>query len=53
MMQMVGHLIYPIDFSELLQKLWVAIVQARDLSKLGAVTLLVLNDLAPDFDLAE
>ncbi len=46
------RLIDPVDFSELLQKLRIAIVQARDFAELGAVTRFVLHDLAPDFDLA-
>jgi hypothetical protein len=45
--------IYTVDSPELLQKLWVAIVQAHDFAKLGAVTRFVLYDFAPDFDLAE
>ena len=53
MMQMVANLIDPVDFSELVQKLRVTIVEAHDLPELRAVTLLVFDDLAPDFYLAE
>ena len=42
------HLIDPIDLAELLQKLWIAIVQTDDLAELGAVAPFVLHDFAPD-----
>jgi hypothetical protein len=45
------HLIHPIDLSELIQKLWIAIVQTDNFSELGAVTPFVLHDFAPNFDL--
>ncbi len=44
------HLIDPIDLAELLQKLWIAIVQTDDLAELGAVAPFVLHDFAPNFD---
>ena len=53
MMQMVGNLIDPVDFPELVQKLRFTIVEAHEFPELGAVALLMLNDLPPDFYLAE
>jgi hypothetical protein len=44
------YLIDPIDLAELVQKLWVTVIEAYDLSKLGAVAPLVFYDLAPNFD---
>ena len=46
-------MIDPIDFPEPVQKLRIAIVEACNFAKLGAVTVFVLYDLAPEFDLAE
>jgi hypothetical protein len=48
-----GNLIHPIDFAELVQKLWNAVIEAHDFAKLGAIAHLVLYNFAPDFDLAE
>jgi len=44
-------LIDPIDFSEFLQQLRVAVVQTHDPAELRAVAPFVLDDLAPEFDL--
>src|SRR5260370_38837121 len=53
MMQMLGNLIDPVDFPELLQKLRVTIVEAHDLPELRPETRFVLYNFPPDFDLAE
>ncbi len=42
MMQMLGNLIDPVDFPELVQKLRVTIVEAHDLPELRPVTRFVL-----------
>jgi len=51
--QMLGNLIDPVDFPELLQKLRVTIVEAHDLPELRPETRFVLYNFPPDFDLAE
>ena len=42
-----------IDSSELLQKPLIAVIEADDLAKLGAITLFVLDHLAPNLDRSE
>jgi Resolvase, N terminal domain len=43
----------PINDAELRQEFWVTVVEADDLGELGTIPRLMLDDLAPDFDLAE
>jgi len=42
-------LVHFVDFPELLQKLWIAVIQADDFAKFGAVALFVFHDFAPYF----
>jgi hypothetical protein len=47
------HLIEPIDSPKPVQKLRITKVETCNLAKLGAITVFMLDDFAPDFDFAE
>jgi len=50
---LVGSLVQFVDFAELLQKLWIAVIEAHNFPELRTVPLFMFNDFAPDFDFTE